>query len=68
MKKSSSLKSYEDVLVQALGEANIPLDESSANDYLYENGFIARRQKNGPVKGLLMKAKECRNRLKQKKS
>ena len=68
VKKSSSLKSYEDVLVQALGEANIPLDESSANDYLYENGFIARRQKNGPVKGLLMKAKECRNRLKQKKS
>lgn len=68
VKKNSSLKSYEDVLVQALGEADIILDESSANDYLYEKGLIARRQKNGPVKGLLMKAKECRNRLTQKKS
>lgn len=68
VKKNSSLKSYEDVLVQALGEADIILYESSANDYLYEKGLIARRQKNGPVKGLLMKAKECRNRLTQKKS
>lgn len=68
VKKSSNLQGYDDVLIQAMGESDIPLNEVSCNDYLYEIGLIARRQKNGPVKGLLLKAKECRNRIIQKKN
>lgn len=68
VKKSSSLRSYDDVLIQSLGESDIDLSEESANEYLYQKGLIARRQKNGPVKKILLKAKECRNRLNQQKN
>lgn len=68
VKINSSIHDYDDLLVQAMGEADIPLEEQAAMDYLYEIGLIARRFKKGPVKKLLLKAKECRNRLKQNKN
>lgn len=67
VKKDSKLKTYEDILIQSLGESEIDLDEDKCNEYLYRKGLIARRQKNGSVKKLLMKAKECRNRLNKQK-
>lgn len=65
VKASSPIKYYDGLLIQALGESDVPLDEISAMNYLYEIGLIARRSKNGIVKNILTKAKECRNRLKQ---
>lgn len=65
VKASSPIKDYDGLLIQALGESDVPLDETSAMNYLYEIGLIARRSKNGIVKNILTKAKECRNRLKQ---
>ncbi len=65
VKASSPIKDYDGLLIQALGESDVPLDEISAMNYLYEIGLIARRSKNGIVKNILTKAKECRNRLKQ---
>lgn len=65
VKASSPIKDYDGLLIQALGESDVPLDETSAMNYLYEISLIARRSKNGIVKNILTKAKECRNRLKQ---
>lgn len=65
VKANSPIKDYDGLLIQALGESDIPLEETAAMNYLYDIGLIARRSKNGIVKSILTKAKECRNRLKQ---
>lgn len=65
VKASSPLKDYDGLLIQALGESDVPLEETTAMNYLYDIGLIAKRSKNGIVKNILAKAKECRNRLKQ---
>ncbi len=62
---NSPIKDYEGLLIQALGESDVPLEETTAMNYLYDIGLIAKRSKNGIVKNILTKAKECRNRLKQ---
>lgn len=66
--KDSPIKTFDDLLIQAIGEADVPLDNASCNQYLYDMGLMASRRKNGGAKGLLTKAKECRNRIKQKKN
>lgn len=66
VKSDSSLLSYEDVLTQALAESDVEIKESTASDYLFELGLVARR-KSAIVKKILLKAKERRNRLIQKK-
>lgn len=66
--KDSPIKTFDDLLIQAIGEADVPLDGASCNQYLYDIGLIASRRRNGGAKGLLTKAKECRNRIKQKKN
>lgn len=67
VKKRSDLKRFEDVLIQALGESDTEIEEKAANQYLYDLGLISRRQKNGHVKNILLKARECRNRINLKK-
>ncbi len=66
VKADSPIKDYDGLLIQALGESDVPLEETTAMNYLYDIGLIAKRSKNGIVKNILTKAKECRNRLKQK--
>lgn len=65
VKANSPIKDYDGLLIQALGESDVPLEETAAMNYLYDIGLIARRSKNGVVKNILTKAKGCRNRLKQ---
>lgn len=67
VKIDSEIKTYEELLAYAVGASSIDIDESSASQYLYDIGLIATIRKNGPVKGILQKAKEYRNRLALKK-
>ncbi|MCM1139532.1 MAG: hypothetical protein NC453_13255 [Muribaculum sp.] len=66
--KDSPIKTFDDLLIQAIGESDVPLDETLCNQYLYDMGLMASRRKNGGAKGLLTKAKECRNKIKHQKN
>ncbi len=65
--KDSPIKTFDDLLIQAIGESDVPLDDTSCNQYLYDIGLLASRRKNGGAKRLLTKARECRNRIKHQK-
>lgn len=64
----SPIKDYDDLLIQAIGEADIAIEEDGCNQYLYDIGLVSSRRKNGQVKNLLTKAKECRNRINQQRN
>ena len=44
VKKESSIKEFNDVLVDILAKSNVELDEDSALEYLCQQGYIARRR------------------------
>ena len=55
VKKDSEL-SYNDVLVDVIVHSRMDLDIDCVADYLYNNGYIARRRL-GNMEELIMKAK-----------
>lgn len=68
VRKDRLIKTYDDLIIQAIANSDIPIEEEAANEYLYEMGIINARRKNGQVKKLLIKAREYRNRINKNKN
>ena len=68
VRKDSPIKTYDDLIIQAIANSDIPIEEEAANEYLYEIGIINAKRKNGQVKKLLIKAREYRNRINKNKN
>lgn len=68
VRKDGILKTYDDLIIQAIANTDIPIEEDEINEYLYDRGLINVKRKNGQVKKVLIKAREYRNRINKNKN
>ena len=65
VKRTSAFSDYDEILIDAVANSKVPLNESDVLDYLQEKGYIARRRSDFLSKiSLLDKAAIIRNRKK----
>lgn len=68
VRKDGIIKTYDDLIIQAIANSDIAVEEDEAMEYLYDRGLINVRRKNGQVKKLLIKSREYRNRIRKNKN
>lgn len=59
VRKNSEVKTFENAIVKALAQSNTILNVDNALNYLYKNGFLAKR-KFGKIDSVVMEAKAYR--------
>lgn len=65
VKRTSAFSDYDEILIDAVANSKVPLNENDVLDYLQEKGYIARRRSDFLTKiSLLDKAAIIRNRKK----
>lgn len=60
VKKTSNITTLDELVIDVLAKNKLPLLKETALQYLYDEGYIARRSYSG-IEQLLIKAKELRN-------
>lgn len=61
VKKGSGIETFDDLIIDVLANSGEPLEKDASLSYLYEEGYLARRNY-ANIDRLLIKAKERRNR------
>lgn len=59
VRKNSEVKTFKSSIVKALAQSNTILNADNALNYLYKNGFLAKR-KFGKIDSVVMEAKAYR--------
>ena len=60
VKRHSSINTFDELVIDALAKSYVLLDKENALDFLYDNGYLARRHFSN-IETVLIKAKERRN-------